>query len=231
MTCERELRPLARKPKYITGFCGIGCHEGMRPRGHTGAPLKVCTFWIECVCECHANVTKMFEMTGRERMPLQNPEYEDPKSTYIMPTFEEIAKARLAEESNKVVTLRKPIEVVETQTFDATPTGKRARGQLEDQVLLVCSQFVRGQLEIEVLTPQLVARSIDEVEPPSVGAIGAVFDRWTRIGFARCAKKPVRFESFTAEGLEHGLEYMKDKFKSEAKRIQTTAVSTRLGMR
>lgn len=221
------------KSVYKTGFCGSGFHEGTRPKSVSGVPIKVCSMIEVCTCKCHADITRMFEMGNRPRRVLDNPEYTLPISPYVMPTYEERIALHEAENARhaRPVSLGKPLEVKAQQTFVETPTGIRARGQLEDQVLLVCSQFARGELEVEVLTPNFIAMEISEAEPPSVGAIGAVFDRWVRIGFARCEKKPVRFTSFTSEGMLKGLQYMKDKFKADAKKQAAGATAARLGMR
>lgn len=183
----------------------------------------VCTRWLpdrsgpECSCECHARVTKMFEEFGMERIAQQNPEWSPAPRTFWMPTPEERVQLRMQELELEKRMQRNPLEVTAITYRDQTPTGQRARGQLEDEVLLVCSQFTRGELDEEVLTPAVIARLIDDVQPPSVGAIGAVFSRWVKVGFANCPKRPVRFESFTVEGMQRGLEYMKTKHKLKAR--------------
>lgn len=203
------------KAKYLTGFCGVGLHEGMKPRSKGGTPMKVCDYWIDCGCKCHADITKMHTLTETERVPHQNPDYSTPHSPYVMPRPDEVM-AKTVEPEEKAPIIRNPLEAP-AKRFDATPTGKRARGELEDEVLAVCGSFVRGELPYEVLLPKDIANEIDKFNPPSVGAIGAVFERWVLIGFAKIEKKPVQFVSFTLEGMMHGLDYLKAKHKREAK--------------
>jgi len=231
---------VAKKNHYVTGFCLVGAHEGMRPK-FSGVPAKTCENWAgyhdpqygdipACTCKCHVEITEMYNITGLERITADNPEYRTPRSPYYMPDPLEISRRSssvLADDDGPVQSARPAIvspvlPMLPAPSRPPTPTGKRARGQLEDEVLRVCGAFVRGELEHEILTPAAIAREIDEVEPPSVGAIGAVFDRWVKIGFARCEKGPVRFEAFTLEGAEKGLEYMKSKVKRE-KRIGVVA--------
>ena len=220
---------MAKKSAFLSGFCGIGCHEGTKPRNVWGNPLVTCTSLDICECSCHKDIDLMFEMAGRPRIPVENPEYIPDRGNYIIPTREDVIAARITPE-NKPAVIQRPLEVTQETEFAATRTGIRAKGQLEDQVLVVCGKFSRGELEVELLTPAAIAEQISRDAPPSVGAISAVFDRWMRIGFAACAKKPVRFESFTREGLELGLSVMKEQFKVQQKRSEKTAVNRRMGV-
>lgn len=213
------------KSKYTTGFCGVGLHEGTKPKSKNGTPMKVCDFWIDCKCKCHEQITKMHTLTETERVPHQNPDYNTPKSPYVIPRPDEYGLLKVAETVAAEPVIRNPLEAA-PKRFDATPTGKRARGELEDEVLAVCGSFVRGELPYETLTPKDIAFEIDKFNPPSVGAIGAVFERWVTYGFARIEKRPVSFLSFTLEGMMHGLEYLKAKHKREAKLKQGNEART-----
>lgn len=222
--------------KYVTGFCLNRFCEGTSPTNHKGQAMMVCTFWVAsdkgavCSCKCHARVTQMFEAVGMPRIPMQNPHYDPPRNEFIVPTAEERIAAKMAASPSQVGVAR-PAEVIRTNHFDETPTGKRARGQLEDEVLLICSQFTRGELDEEFLTPAIIAKMIDDLNPPSVGAIGAVFERWEKIGFAHCPKKPVRFQSFTVDGMQYGLAYLKNKAKMAAGSAKSNALGKRMGLR
>lgn len=213
------------KSKYTTGFCGVGLHEGTKPKSKSGVPMKVCDFWIDCKCHCHAQITKMHELTETERVPHQNPDYSPPKSPYVIPRPDEVYVKTVVNEQEEAPIVRNPLEAP-PKRFDATPTGKRARGELEDEVLAVCGSFIRGELPYEVLLPKNIAIEIDKYNPPSVGAIGAVFERWVLYGFAKIEKNPVQFVSFTLEGMMHGLDYLKAKHKREAKLKDNAASRT-----
>lgn len=105
-------------------------------------------------------------------------------------------------------------------SFTATPTGRAARGQLEDWVKKQCDIWLIEGYHFPC-TPVWISTEIghDEgVEPPSVGAISAVFDRWVKLGFAVVDKKPTRFSRYTEEGLRIGLDAMKARAKSVVKR-------------
>lgn len=202
--------------KFKSGFCNSGWCEGTAAQDSAGEYVKTCPLWDKCNCQCHINVDKMFIMTGEQRILMENSKYKPVKSPFIMPDPLEIAAARM-EAQIKSAPDRPMVAASNNVRFHETPTGKRARGQLEYEVLRVCEQFMKGQIEEEILTPQVIALEIDEVEPPSVGAIGAVFDRWVKLGFAKCEKKPVRFTSFTVDGQMHGLDAMKAKAKQKQK--------------
>jgi hypothetical protein len=106
--------------------------------------------------------------------------------------------------------------------FTPTPTGRRAKGQLEYDVLTVCDEYSRDVYEWEYCTPKLVAERIavmnQEPELPSTGAINAVWDRWEKLGFAKQDKKPSRFVSFVVDGQPATLEMLKARTKSERRR-------------
>lgn len=224
------------KFSFISGLCENGLHEGESPKSASGQPLMVCTSWAKdswgamCKCECHVRITNMFAEANLPRIPMQNPAYRV-ENKYVMPSAEERIKLHAEARQQKIKQESLPLSVKKLAMFDDTPSGKRARGQLEDEVLLVCSQFSRGELPVETLTTAIIASLIDEANPPSVGAIGAVFDRWEKIGFAHCPKKPVRFESFTMEGMQHGLQYMKERFKDEARRSRIMPASNIIARR
>lgn len=213
--------------KFKSGFCAVGWCEGTSAQDSKGKYVKTCHLWSKCNCKCHVDIDKMFIATESDRILMENSKYHRPKSPYVMPkpedNFDGLSGLKpdhvaLDEGTDGQIVIRTLMDSDPRRTvFHETNSGKRARGQLEYQVLSTCRAFVKGQVEVEVLTPQVIALDIDEIEPPSVGAIGAVFDRWVKIGFANCEKKPVRFTSFTAEGLEIGLDATKDKFKRNEK--------------
>ncbi len=208
--------------RFKSGYCAIGWCEGTNSVDAKGTPVKTCPHWMKCNCDCHEKLDKMFAMTDTPRIEIENPKYSTPKSQYWMP---DRSMSGLTVEDENGEEVQRATTLLETRVskhFNDTETGKRARGKLEYEVLDVCRNFAKGLLEVEVLTPTTIAMEIDEVEPPSVGAIGAVFDRWVKLGFAVCEKSPVRFTSFTADGLQYGLETL----KSRAKRNKKNAIAS-----
>lgn len=117
--------------------------------------------------------------------------------------------------------------------FQPTKTGRAARGQLEFQVYEVCNTW-RDRMDHETrpdCTPNYISQIISrdyEIKLPSVGAIGAVFDRWESRGWCEQAKKPVRFLRFTGRLKEVGLFKAKEEYKRTEKR---TASAIRRGER
>lgn len=208
-----------------SGYCEVGWCEGTAAKDSAGKYVKTCPHWMFCNCDCHEKLDRMFSMTDTPRIEVDNPKYIRPKSSFWMPdrTMEGVTVSEDGEEVRQATTL---LEVNTSRHFNDTNTGKRARGQLEYEVLNVCKNFVKGVLEVEVLTPGFIALEIDEVEPPSVGAIGAVFDRWVKLGFAVCEKSPVRFTSFTADGIQYGLDNLKAKARADKKRAVNAAGRT-----
>ena len=222
--------------KYMTGFCQLGLHEGTSPTSGKGKPMKVCVAWQECKCSCHAGLTKMCTDNDIPRTEYQNPKY----VPYDSGIFEFMESYRGALQADLLPGTTQLSRIVEERPFEAAgvaePTSLRVSGrtfepnlrgrgsgQLEDQVRQVINRALLGEFD-EVCTPKFVASQIDPDNPPSVGAVGAVFDRWEKIGFAVILKGPVRFQTLTADGLLKGLEFLKEKHKRENKRPLRSAI-------
>jgi hypothetical protein len=114
------------------------------------------------------------------------------------------------------------------RSFDQTDTGRKARGELAYEVKRVCDEWVRGLVDADTLTPAVIASVIDEGNPPSTGAIVAVFQRWEKWGFAMIAQKPWRFLSYTPDGLKLGVAALETRYK---KKERMTASARGRGVR
>lgn len=218
------------KQLWTTGFCSIGHCEGTRPRSRSGTAMKTCERILKdvrsgrtwsCACKCHADLDRMFEMMGMERFVDQNPDYKPILPTYIMPSLDE--RVALSMERRAVPTViiesaaPEHVPATVTRVFTPTATGRAGRGQLELWVKQTCDQWVLDQPE-ESCTPQWISDQIaakHEIKPPSVGAINAVFERWTKLNFALIGRKPVRFVGYTDDGVKHGLEGLKIRAKMQ----------------
>lgn len=205
---------------YKTGFCGSGLHEGTAPVSMSGKPMKVCAFPDVCTCECHIKFNKMYELAGAERHIHQNPNYVPvvgPDLSEYFTRSEELEPHSIGNGNRTARPVDKPSVVApglleSSRTFDPTPTGYRQRGQLEVEVQAVCNRAMTGEFD-DLMTPAKIAEIIDPSNPPSSGAIGAVFNRWEQIGYATIHRKPLYFQGYTIDGLRLGLEAMKRKAK------------------
>lgn len=232
------------KKKLISGFCANGFHEGTKPRGpKSGMPMAICTVWETCSCDCHVKITEMYESLNLPREEaMQNPEYVEwaraERAKFVMPDpvssrfdglssidgpiphdDDEEAATGLGTGTLGTLPTRAPVPVV--PRFAPTPTGRRARGQLEADVLKVCQDFYHNVFEWEFCTPKLVAEEIGRrhaIEPPSTGAIDAVWDRWLALGFAYRERKPSRFTGFVGSSDFSYLEGLKVQKKRAKKR-------------
>jgi len=235
---------LKDRRKFATGFCNQ--YQPLKAQGHEGdkVPRKVCEFWDTCPCMCHYQIDQMFEMVGMPRPPAeQSPEYAEMVSKIqletqamldTLPTFGRFSGPLSSSDD----TIPHPEDEVPftghaggtldvsaarvQPLFAPTPTGRRARGQLEYDVLLVCMEFAAGKFEWEHCTPKMVSEEIGNryaIEPPSTGAINAVWDRWDKLGVIEQAKKPSRLVRFLIEDLNpQKLDAIKSKHKREIKR-------------
>jgi hypothetical protein len=235
---------MVTKKKLISGFCANGHHEGTKPKSKkTGLPFPICTCWTTCTCDCHEKVTAMYESLGLPREEaMQNPEYSEwaraERSRFVMP---DPVYARIPVHSNidgvmvhpsnedphtgqqdsVLGTLADAAPMPVAPSFGPTPTGRRARGQLEADVLKVCQEFSDGVYEWELCTPKLVSETIGKmyaVEPPSTGAIDAVWNRWEALEFAKRDRKPSHFVGFIGESSFIYLQSLKVQKKRAKKR-------------
>ena len=221
-------------------------HEGTSPRSWNGKPMRVCTDIEHCPCECHYQIDQMYAMINQPRPePEQSPaylaylrevlaEFEMPdvwESPVMDPLSSPDGTDAPPDDERPVATLPVPalggISAIITTSggqtrYTPTPTGRRARGQLEFDVLFVCDEFARDVYEWEYCTPKLIAERIgimNQTEPPSTGAINAVWDRWEKLGFAKQDKKPSRFVGFVIDGSHETLERLKNNVRKN-KRLQ-----------
>lgn len=202
--------------KYLTGFCNMGQCEGTKPRGHNDTPLPTCTFWQDCKCECHEQITKMYEMAGMERRPAErNPEYVPPKRTYWIPSDDpDYAMPTGAPEidAGGVALAEKVVKVTET--------GRTQRGGLESWVQRECLAWLVDRDPEYGLTVRILSDEIGRIEgitPPSQGAIAAVFDRWIKYDYAVISTdRPRRFLGLTEQGQTHGLDWCRANYKKSA---------------
>lgn len=196
-------RVVARKGrrKFTTGWCASGYCEGTKPEG-----IRTCDDFERCPCECHLKIDKMFEAVGEERILIENPNHHPFSRVrdYWMPGDPE-------PDGDRIEAPPSPVESTEPDAQPAlapghqpraerTPTGRKRKGGLELEVLHVCTEFIENVYEWELCTPKLVAEAIgtqNAEEPPSTGAVQAVWNRWEELGFAKQAKKPARFVEFT----------------------------------
>jgi hypothetical protein len=214
-----------------TGFCSAGFCEGTKSHDSSGKPAKTCGFILTCPCTCHDVITKMFEMSGMERLPQENPEYKPPtRDLWLHNLLEDMGTPipSIVAPDNvppvlegatvaTVVTPSGPLPTVVRTEYRPTASGRTARGELEFWVKRCCDYFVLGDIDTKLkLTPQRISQMIadDEgIKAPSTGAIDAVFKRWEKLGFAEIGRKPTRFIGYTEDGVRYGLDGLKRKVK------------------
>lgn len=227
--------------KFKTGFCANGFCEGTKPKSFSGKPVKTCEHWMTCGCDCHTLIDEMMKMAEMVREEVPNPEYVPTPRTWWMPeddpTFDVSQPLSSFDGTDTPGTDERPsntppngahgpLRPVSQPVFAATPTGRRARGQLEYDVLSVCIDFANDVFDWTECTPKLVSERIGKLhaeEPPSTGAINAVWDRWEKLGFAEQAKKPSRFVRFLGDGSIQNLERIKAQAKRSRKRGEAEA--------
>lgn len=209
--------------KMKTGFCFNGWCEGTKAKDWRGNPVPTCQYIETCPCSCHDKLSKLFEMTDTERIVVESSGYTPPHRTYWMPSDDPLSPLSTSNRPDAPVLLESPAPDVVPPTiarpFSITPTGRAARGQLELWVKIECDAWLVDDPG-ELCTPSYLATQIaraQAIDPPSVGAISAVFDRWAKLGFALIGKKPTRFVGYTPDGVKLGLERMKEQAKRQTR--------------
>lgn len=219
-----------------TGFCENGNCEGTNRKSFRGNPQPTCKFWKTCSCSCHLSYDQMFKMSEMERTLIDNSGYSPDRGGFVMPTMEErmaaLALSAPVEAPRTAYTESAAPDIVPpsiVRDFGPTATGRAAAGELESWVKKQCDIWlIESQEEGDwyTCTPAYLSEKIAEdegIKPPSVGAISAVFDRWIKIGFADCQKKPTRFVAYTEQGIKLGLEGCKEKFKRNKRSAEAQA--------
>jgi hypothetical protein len=203
---------------YVTGFCGIGSHEGLKIKSPSGALLKTCPVGgrvemygyndrhigtAECTCECHDMSRQMEDMSGIKFPSRDSVKESSPLSG--LGYLRAAGDGTNPDGSGRSVDPDAPSVVVASGArFAVTPTGRSARGQLEEQVRHVVSVQVKAAGEEMIamlgLTPTMIGLAIDKENPPSSGAIYAVLKRWEGSAMVDLGEKPFRFLRFTDRG-------------------------------
>lgn len=231
MPISKNKKWLKGRSKHLSGFCNNynqppQC-EGTKPRDDLGRPKMTCPIYESCPCDCHERLDMMFETTGLERVEMPNPDYKPPVPTYVIPEmrFDDPLAVAVggdgASASTDVQQITQPAHMPPAAPLAQrrTPTGRAARGGLEAQVWDACSTIAKDFEGLDI-TPKLVSDWIVnryKIPTPSSGAINAVWDRWTKLGYAEQAKKPNRFLKFAGEGTWEELLRLKASSKRAAK--------------
>lgn len=226
--CPNKDRHMVTK----TGFCENGNCEGtakVSPGKRIAQPT--CTWWQRCMCKCHELYDRMFKMSETPRTLVDNSGYEAPIGHFKMPSAEE--RARMAALSNPnrndtPIVIESPapglVPVTITRAFAPTATGHAARGELESWVNEHCGVWL-VEAESFPCTPVYLAKEIGRkqgIDPPSVGAISAVFERWKKLDYAEIGAKPTRFIKYTDTGIKYGLADLKERAKRASRMKQAT---------
>jgi hypothetical protein len=214
---------LIKKNKLKTGHCDSGWHEGSNPDLGDGKSAPTCKQFLECPCECHLQYDQMFEEANLPRILIDNSSYKV-KNTLWLPTIEERAALRLETLKKKEsIQIQEPetehsVQIL-VRTFNETPTGRQARGQLEQLVLLAVTRWVSSDSKEDCSINWICANieEIDKITLASKGAIQAVLRRWMDIEFVLVGGQPFQFFGFTPEGKQYGLDTLKLRAKSKAK--------------
>lgn len=106
---------------------------------------------------------------------------------------------------------------------------RRARGLLAWDVDMICRKFVTDGIEMpegQFLTPYFIAKLIKEEDhledPPSVGAVSNILNKWEKTGYVICRQEPFAFTRYTELGQELGLVEFYEKFPVIHKNTKST---------
>lgn len=208
----------AETSNYQSGFCGIGSHENSKNKSPSGKSLRTCPVGGRfdtivhgdrnlgetlCECTCHDMSRQMEVMSG-----VKFPAYNSIKASGPLSGLGLLSGVGTGTDGGKAAGSvdggRPTVVVASGARFVETPSGRAARGQLEEQVrFAVCTQVRAAgddMIAILGLTPKLIGDIINKENPPSSGAIYAVLKRWDGANLIDMAESPVRFVRFTDRG-------------------------------
>lgn len=208
---ENHLYPM------VTGPCQAGWHEGLKINAPT------CKFYINCPCDCHTQLNRMYDLTGEERILVNNSTWK-PNNPYVLPSLEPVATVPsipTATVAAPVVESPAPGIVPPTapRIFTPTVSGRLGKGELESWVKEVTDVWAveqEGRCTVGYISNEI--GRVKGISPPSQGAIQNVLSRWRGLGFAHVElDRPMRFTGYTDDGIKFGLENMKARAKRQGK--------------
>lgn len=185
---------------------------------HVGASIFGTVREIVCTCDCHKAFREIAEMlalmdnmhgfggsvadVGLKENPtptVMAPAAVLPAPGIVAPLAPVMAAPDATPTEQPAQLL--PFQRVALKEFKPTPTGRAARGQLEDQIRQVVKKY--HELASGMLTPEMIGRFINKEKPPSNGAIHACLTRWSERGWVTVERKPFRLGVITEGGKPH----------------------------
>lgn len=194
---------------YITQHCANGSCEGTQKVSKLGAAFPQCRGQysyrgrlITCTHECHEMFRQLREITGiaADVAPVAI----EQTSVLGKLSVRNFLHAPLPTSGANATEPVDPTVVADANApWKPTPSGQRARGQLEEQVRVEVMRFYNSNpqvIETIGLSPSLLAAAINKEHPPSQGAVYAVMKRWERDNLVTLAEKPFRLVGITDLG-------------------------------
>lgn len=205
------------KTMYVTGLCMTGACEGSMKKSESGAIFPQCKgtymFYMggtykEIVCQhdCHAAFAAIRALMVDMPVPDGVPAISLPSTSVPAPTDAPSSESLIpfaVPMSPALTGIPSIANRIPVRMFTPTPSGRAARGQLEEQVRLQLAKAYGIGPDLLALTglqPKLLAASINPEKPPSQGAVYAVFKRWEGQGWVELAEKPFRLVKVTEAG-------------------------------
>lgn len=206
---------------YISGFCAVGAHEGAKKLSPGGTLFRPCPgayFYMggggECKCDCHTAFKQIRELMASMQVNTGSDDLSDrprdggtpdPTHTPVPVTSSVSVEPSPFAHTNAGLTIPPPRPSVITggKSFKATPSGRAAKGELEEKVRVQLAKVCSANADMVAmtgLTPKVLSVAIDDDKPPSQGAIHAILIRWEQKGLVELGTKPFRFLKFTDLG-------------------------------
>lgn len=208
------------KSVYVTGFCSVGAHEGVTLLSQGGALIRSCAGeymiggrygtnrTVTCTCSCHDSFNEIRKLmkdmqdagVGNDTISAVLGIQETPTPTGGPTGAASSPTASTGGGTGDRAGLL-PFDRGAhggLKSFKPTPTGRAARGQLEEDVRKVVA--AQHKLFDDMLTPGVIAKFINAEDPPSQGAVHAVLSRWEQRSWVTLKTKPVRLGVITEAG-------------------------------
>lgn len=108
--------------------------------------------------------------------------------------------------------------------FPPAPSGRRARGELEAIVDMLCKRWMIDATGPMYCSAEWLREEATKHDgrPTTSAAIGRILEKWVEVGYATMERKPIRFVNLTAEGIQLGLAELYRREKRKRKRYQAS---------
>lgn len=206
-----------RVSKYVSAHCTQGACEGVKKLSPGGALYQACkgtyryrAITIVCTHDCHELLRMMRELAGIKQtdnaaiVAARTAENLHVGGT-MMASGVSFASDPMTDLSGAIMAVPTVATVRAALDEVARDVKPKTKSHLEDKVKEIVRRLLvgsagRAMIEMGAIQPKMVSLSVSKDNPPSQGAIYAIFKRWESAGLVTLGTRPFRITSVTSLG-------------------------------